>query len=68
LVGTILDQGKEQLRACFKPSQVGLLSLLRERGRIIQETYEESQIFVTAWVTPKLAGQIRKLLAAGASV
>jgi GTP-binding protein HflX len=65
LVGTILDQGKEQLRACFKPSQVGLLSLLRERGRIIQEVYEDSQIFVTALVTPKLAGQIRKLLASG---
>jgi GTP-binding protein HflX len=68
LVGAILDQGKEPLRACFKPSQVGLLSLLRERGRIIQEIYEDSQIFVTAWVTPKLAGQIRKLLAASASV
>lgn len=67
-VGAILDQGKEPLRACFKPSQVGLLSLLRERGRIIQESYEDSHIFVTAWVTPKLAGQIRKLLAAGASV
>lgn len=68
LVGTILDQGKEQLRVSFRPSQVGLLSLLRERGRIIQERYEDSQIFVTAWVTPKLAGQIRKLLATGASV
>jgi GTP-binding protein HflX len=68
LVGAILDQGKEPLRACFKPSQVGLLSLLRERGRIIQEIYEDSHIYVTAWVTPKLAGQIRKLLAAGASV
>ncbi|MGE5304515.1 MAG: GTPase HflX [Alphaproteobacteria bacterium] len=67
-VGAILDQGKEPLSACFKPSQVGLLSLLRERGRIIQEIYEDSNIFVTAWVTPKLAGQIRKLLAAGASV
>lgn len=65
LVGTILDHGKEQFRACFKPSQVGLLSLLRERGRIIEEIYEDSQIFVTALVTPKLAGQIRKLLTSG---
>ena len=68
VVGTILEQGKEQLSACFEPSQVGLLSLLRERGRIVQEGYEDSHIYVTAWVTPKLAGQIRKLLAAGASV
>ena len=67
LVGTILDRGKEQLRACFKPSQVGLLSLLRERGRITQEVYENGKIIVTAWVTPKLAGQIRKLLAADGS-
>ena len=63
-VGVILDQGKEPLRACFKPSQVGLLSLLRARGRIVEEIYEDSRIFVTAWVTPKLAGQIRKALAA----
>jgi len=63
-VGAILDRGKEQLRVCFRPSQAGLLSLLRERGRIVQQTYEDSQICVTAWVTPKLAGQIRKLLAA----
>ena len=63
-VGGILDRGKEQLRVCFKPSQAGLLSLLRERGRIVQQTYADSQIYVTAWVTPKLAGQIRKLLAA----
>jgi len=41
------------------------LSLLRERGRIIREVYEDSEIFVTALVTPKLAGQIRKLLASG---
>ncbi len=67
LIGTILDQGKEQFRACFKASQLGLLSLLRERGRIIQEVYEDSQIFVTALVTPKLAGQIRKLLTSGAT-
>jgi GTPase len=68
LVGTILDQGKEQFRASFKASQVGLLSLLRERGRIIQEVYEDSQIFVTALVTPKLAGQMRKLMASNGAV
>jgi GTPase len=62
VIGTILDQGKEQFHACFASSQAGLLSLLRERGRIIKETYENSQIYVTALVTPKLAGQMRKLL------
>jgi len=42
-----------------------LLSLLRERGRIVQETYEDDQVHVTAMVTPKLAGQLRKLLRNG---
>lgn len=64
-IGKVLDRGKEQLRVHLQPSQVGVLSLLRERGRIIREVYEDSEIFVTALVTPKLAGQIRKLLASG---
>jgi GTP-binding protein HflX len=64
LIGTILDQGKERFEACFPSAQAGLLSLLRERGRIIKETYEDSEIRVTALVTPKLAGQMRKLLRA----
>lgn len=62
-IGRVLDQGKEQLCVRLQPSQLGLLSLLRERGRIIREVYEDAEIFVTALVTPKLAGQIRKLLA-----
>jgi len=66
VIGTILDQGKEQIRACFASSQGGLLSLLRERGRIVKETYEDNRVYVTALVTPKLAGQIRKLLGASA--
>jgi len=36
--------------------------LLRERGRIVEESYDGDQIYVTALVTPKLAGQMRKLL------
>lgn len=62
-IGKILDQGKEQIRFCFSPSQGSLLSLLRQRGRILQERYQENGIHVTALVTPKLAGQMRKWLA-----
>jgi hypothetical protein len=36
--------------------------MLRERGRIVQETYREDGVHVTAMITPKLAGQMRKLL------
>ena len=65
LIGRVLDQGKEQFRASFFSSQGKLLSLLRERGRILEEIYQNDEIHVTALVTPKLAGQMRKLLSAG---
>lgn len=57
-----LDEGKEYFLASFSSRQGSLLSLLRERGRIVKEIYEDDQIRVTARVTPKLAGQMRKLL------
>jgi GTP-binding protein HflX len=62
LIGRVLDQGKEQFRASFFSWQGRLLSLLRERGRILEETYHGDQVHVTALVTPKLAGQMRKWL------
>ena len=61
-VGKILDQGKEQAHFRFSPAQASLLSHLRDRGRILDERYRGSDIHVTALVTPKLAGQIRKRL------
>ena len=36
-------------------------------ARIVKETYEDDRIEVTALVTPKLAGQMRKLLAANSA-
>jgi GTPase len=61
-VGQILDRGKEEFHACFAPSQGELVALLRERGRVVSESYDGEAIRVTAMVTPKLAGQMRKLL------
>jgi GTP-binding protein HflX len=61
-VGQVLDRAKEEFHAVFAPSQSQLVALLRERGRIVSECYEEDGIRVTAMVTPKLAGQMRKLL------
>ncbi len=61
-VGKVLDQGKEQIQLSFSPSQGFLLSLLRQRGRILDERFEASAIHVIALVTPKLAGQMRKWL------
>jgi GTPase len=65
-IGKILDLAKEQFHACLNPGQGEVVALLRERGRIVEESYEGNLINVTAMVTPKLAGQIRKLLKASA--
>jgi GTP-binding protein HflX len=65
MVGTVLDREKEEFRASFASWQGGLLALLRERGRIVKETYEADQVHVIAMVSAKLAGQIRKLLNGG---
>jgi GTP-binding protein HflX len=67
LVGATLDAGKESFQACFTPSQAGLVARLRERGRIVSEDHDGEHIRISALVTPKLAGQMRKLLAGAAS-
>jgi GTPase len=62
IIGARLDRGKEKIHLCFSSSQGALLSLLRQRGRIEHETYKDDQVHITAMVTPKLAGQLRKLM------
>jgi GTP-binding protein HflX len=57
-----LDQGKERSAFSFAPSQGALLALLRSHGRILDETYEDDKIRVTALLSPKLAGQMKKWL------
>jgi GTP-binding protein HflX len=61
-IGNILDQGKERREFCFSPSQGSLLSILRQRGRILEERFEADRIHVTALVNTKLAGQMTKWL------
>ena len=61
-IGNILDRGKERSEFCFSPAQGPLLSLLRQRGRILDEEFDGDSIHVTALLTPKLAGQMRKWL------
>ncbi len=61
-IGNILDRGKERSEFCFSPAQGSLLSLLRQRGRILDEKFDGDSIHVTALLTPKLAGQMRKWL------
>src|SRR5918995_1522006 len=67
VIGTHLDRGKERIHLSLSTAQGALLSLLRERGRVENEIYEADQVHVTAMVTPKLAGQLRKLARNNAS-
>lgn len=67
-IGDILDRGKERSEFRFSPAQGSLLSLLRRQGRILEEKFDEESISVTALVTPKLAGQIRKWLGENRSI
>lgn len=62
MIERLLDQGKERAQFFFSPSQGYFLSLLRQRGRILREEYREDGTQVTALLTPKLAGQLRKWL------
>jgi GTP-binding protein HflX len=61
-IGALLDRDKEPFEASFTPAQGALVALLRERGRIVSEDYNGERVLVSALVTPKLAGQIRKLM------
>jgi GTPase len=67
VIGTYLDRGKEKIHLSLSTAQGALLSLLRERGRVENEIYEANQVHITAMVTPKLAGQLRKLALNNAS-
>jgi GTP-binding protein HflX len=64
IIGARLDRGKERIHLCLSSSQGALLSLLRERGRVEHEIYNGDMVQITAMVTPKLAGQLRKLIRA----
>jgi GTPase len=64
IIGARLDRGKERIHLCLSSSQGALLSLLRERGRVEHEIYNGDLVQITAMVTPKLAGQLRKLIRA----
>lgn len=64
IIGARLDRGKERIHLCLSSSQGALLSLLRERGRVEHEIYNDDLVQITAMVTPKLAGQLRKLMRA----
>ena len=61
-VASALDHDRETVRFAFLPTQGAFLSEVRRQGRIVEENYQDGRVYVTAVVTPKLAGQLRKSL------
>ncbi|NIO08334.1 MAG: GTPase HflX, partial [Deltaproteobacteria bacterium] len=61
-ISGILDQGKEKAEFLLSPAQGPLLAVLRQRGRILDEKYEAGTIHVTALLSTKLKGQMKKWL------
>lgn len=61
-IGRMLDRGKKRLRLDLSHSQGEILATLRRRAQILEERYDENGIHVTALVSLKLSGQLRKLL------
>jgi len=60
-VGSLLNQGKQRVQLSLSPSETMILSFLYQRAQVIEETYHEGRICLTALVTPKVSGQLEKL-------
>jgi GTP-binding protein HflX len=57
--------GRRELVRCDLPLGEGkILAWLRRSGKVIEETYSEAAVHVAALVSSKVAGQLRKQLAA----
>lgn len=57
-----LQRGREVVHVDLPLSEGTVLAWLRRSGNVIEEAYSESAISVTAVVSPKVAGQLRKRL------
>jgi GTPase len=62
-IARLLAQSQEQLRVSIPAGRGDVLAWLHERGRIVHQEYVDGTVEVTALVSPKLAGQVRKALA-----
>jgi GTP-binding protein HflX len=58
-----LEQGREVVHCELPLGEGKLLAWLRRSGKVTEETYSETGVNVTAIVTSKVAGQLRKRLA-----
>ncbi len=63
-IGRVLDRGKQQIQLTLPQSESAIIPFLRARGRILAEEYGEHDVRVTALVSAKVSGQLKKLAAA----
>jgi GTP-binding protein HflX len=61
-----LEQEREIVRVDLPFAAGKMLAWLRRSGKVLEEAYSETAVSVTALVSHKVAGQLRKQLAAGA--
>lgn len=64
-IGNVLDRGKQRIRLTLRQSESVILPFLRARGRVLAEEYGEHHVQVTALVTAKVSGQLKKLAERG---
>jgi GTP-binding protein HflX len=60
-----LEQGREVVYVDLPLGAGKVLAWLRRSGKVLEEAYSENAVSVTALVTSKVAGQLRKQLADG---
>jgi len=63
-ISTLLAAQQERVHVRIPVDRGDLLAALRQGGRIAEQTLEDGAFAVTAYVSPKVAGRIRKALAA----
>jgi 50S ribosomal subunit-associated GTPase HflX len=63
-IDRVLQGRRERLHVRLPARRGDLVARLRRAGTVVEERYEDGEIVVTALVSAKLAGQVRKLLLA----
>lgn len=60
-----LERGRETIHVELPLGEGQVLAWLRRSGKVVEETYSDTAVSVTALVSSKIAGQLRKRLAEG---
>ena len=63
-IGNLLDRGKQRIQLTLPQSETVIIPFLRARARVLAEEYDAEEVRITALVTAKVSGQLRKLAAA----